>query len=685
MNAEHIVAALYDLALAVGGEVRVRALLTRVLQRLLFHTSFPAALALLDATPHADGVEVTLEAAVGEWKLARSVGARIVVPAALVEGDGAVLRDADLLARVEGLSPRHLVAVRLPVPAQGAIVLLGPALPSVTVPLERVFQPVLANLARAIVLCRSHEAQTRRLEAERDVARAALERFRAAVDTAADLLFLVDPTTGALVDVNGTAESALGLRRDTLGVTTLASVTQGLAPERFHAIVNDLLDGQPPATVEASHTLADGTAMAVELRFGAFRPAQGPPVVIAASRDIRARLRMEQEFLQSQKLEALGRLAGGVAHDFNNLLTGILGATGELLDAIPDNAALRESVEVIEHAASRGAALTRQLLLMSRKGRSETLAVDVGEIVRTNAAMLRRMMGEDVLLATASRADGATVLADPGKLQQVLLNLVVNARDAMPAGGQLSVETLAAELSARDAADRDGAAPGRYVVLAVTDTGCGMDDEVRRHLFEPFFTTKPEGSGTGLGLSTVYGIVRQAGGHLVVKSEPGRGSRFEVWLPRIAARSAEATPARKSITRGRGERVLVVDDDALIRAFATRLLERAGYAVRSAGDGVEALRVAAEQRPDAVLTDLVMPNMSGLELAKRLREGAPDLPVVFQSGYSNEASQITYERGRQSYLQKPYTGAQLTVMLRAILDGVDPPSLPAPGVAAPRG
>lgn len=668
MNAEHVLAALYDLALAVGGEVRERELLTRVLQRLLVHTSFPAALALLEATAHGDGAEVTLAAVVGEWRLARRVGERIVVPRALVEGDGAVLTEVPLLRTVEGLSPRHAVALRLPVPEHGAIVLLGPALPTATVPLERVFQPVLANLARAIVLCRSHEAQTRRLETERDVARAALERFRAAVDTAADLIFLIDPETGALLDVNGTAEAALGLRREALAKTSFVDVTQGLSPERFRALARDLLDGPRAATIEASHTLTDGTAMAVELRVGAFRPTQGPPVLIAASRDIRERLRMEQQFLQAQKLEALGRLAGGVAHDFNNLLTGILGAANELLDTIPNTEALRESVEVIEHAATRGAALTRQLLLMSRKGRFETRPVDVRELVRSNVAMLRRLVGEDVLFTTEVNSGDACCVADPNKLQQVLLNLVVNARDAMPAGGSLTLETFTRELSAREAADREFATPGPYVVLAVTDTGCGMDEQVRSHLFEPFFTTKPEGRGTGLGLSTVYAIVRQAAGHLTVQSEVGRGTRFEAWLPQIAAKPAEAPATKKGIVRGRGERVLVVDDDDLVRAFAERLLSRAGYVVRVARDGDEALRIADAQRPQLVLTDMVMPRMSGVELVSQLRARSPDLPVIYQSGYSNDAVGLALEPGLQSFVQKPYTSEQLTVLLRSMLD-----------------
>jgi PAS domain S-box-containing protein len=387
---------------------------------------------------------------------------------------------------------------------------------------------------------------------------------------------------------------------------------------------------------------------------------------LAMVTDVTERRAIEAQLRQSQKLEAVGRLAGGVAHDFNNLLTAILGDARVLAESLAPDDPLRTEATEIEAAARRAALLTRQLLAFGRKQRIEPRVVDVAQVIDAMDRMLRRLIGEDVQLATAVAPDLGRIRVDPVHLEQVLLNLAVNARDAMPDGGRLVIE--AANVDDRGA---HGAAGGR-VMVAVRDTGHGMTPEVQAHLFEPFFTTKEAGKGTGLGLATVYGIVKQAGGDIRVRSAPGEGTSFEILFPRVdgPAEPAEAAPPRE-LPRGT-ETILVVEDEPLVRALAVRVLRDAGYEVLEASDAEEALERVAQGRVrlDLLLTDVVMPRGSGPDLARRLRANRPELPVLFASGYMDRAQDVQGQVGRWTgFIPKPFTADELARQIRELLGG----------------
>jgi len=389
-------------------------------------------------------------------------------------------------------------------------------------------------------------------------------------------------------------------------------------------------------------------------------------------RDITERKQLQQQLIQSQKMEAVGRLAGGVAHDFNNLLTAIIGYAELLNEGLPEGSAAREDVEQIRKASQRAAALTRQLLAFSRQQVLQPIVLNLNELVEDIEKMLRRLIGEDVQLRTTLAKDMGNVRADPGQLEQVILNLVVNARDAMPTGGKVTIETQNAELSEEYAEGHLPVVPGAYVMLAVSDTGTGMDAQTRGRIFEPFFTTKEKGKGTGLGLSTVYGIVKQSGGYIWAYSEPGRGTTFKVYLPHVDAPvEAIAPPPQPGGTLAGTETVLLAEDDDLLRPLARGLLQKLGYTVLDAGSAEEALALArAHAAPIHLLVaDVVMPGESGRQLARRLAELRPDMRVLYTSGYTDDAivHHGMLEPGL-NYLQKPFTPAALARKVREVLD-----------------
>ncbi|MDA8125998.1 MAG: CHASE2 domain-containing protein [Deltaproteobacteria bacterium] len=396
-------------------------------------------------------------------------------------------------------------------------------------------------------------------------------------------------------------------------------------------------------------------------------------------RDITARKREEEErqrlqfhLLQAQKMQSIGRLAGGVAHDFNNLLTAILGYSELVLMKLPEGDSLRESVRLIRDSGLKAAALTRQLLAFSRKQVMELQVLNLNDIVDDMAKILTRIIGEDVTLVFATGTPVRNILADPVQMEQILLNLVVNARDAMPAGGVITVETADVEFGGEPCPAPEGIPPGPYVMLTVTDTGEGMSPEVQAHLFEPFFTTKEVGEGTGLGLSLVFGIVKQLAGHLEVFSEPGGGSVFKVYLPScLGDRAAKGRTQSLSLPRG-GATVLIADDDAAIRKLLVKLLAPLGYRVMTVPSGVEALRLikASGDEIDLILTDVVMPGMGGKELEERVREIEPRIKVLFMSGYTEEIIvRHGLERAGSAFIQKPLLLEELAMKLREALDG----------------
>ena len=381
---------------------------------------------------------------------------------------------------------------------------------------------------------------------------------------------------------------------------------------------------------------------------------------------------LEEQLRQSQRLEAIGSLAGGIAHDFNNLLSVILGQSEFLQRRLDAGDPALKRVEEIRKAGERASMLTRQLLAFSRKQVLIPEVLAPGAVIMDLASMLRRLIGEDVVLETIVRPDTGLVRADRGQIEQVIMNLVVNARDAMPEGGTITVEVANADLDAAYAASHPPTAAGHYVRLTVRDTGTGMDADTRAHVFEPFFTTKEKGKGTGLGLATVYGIVKQSGGYVWLDSEPGKGATFDIHLPRLEdGAQMDAAPIGPAPSPRGTETVLLVEDEAMLRELAREVLEASGYRVLQAAGGEEALRVAGvhEGSIDLLLTDVVMPGISGRMVAERLALSRPGMKVLYTSGYTDDA---VFQRGvlpeGSAFLQKPFTTVALERKVREILD-----------------
>jgi len=392
--------------------------------------------------------------------------------------------------------------------------------------------------------------------------------------------------------------------------------------------------------------------------------------VLAVVREITTQRRTEQQLRESQKLEAIGQLAGGVAHDFNNLLTVILGYAQMLQMEIAPASPAREDVDEIQKAATRAAALTGQLLTFSRRQVVRPRIVHPNAVLAEMEKMLRRLIREDIELSLVLRPEVGTVRADPGLLGQVVMNLVVNARDAMPHGGRILLETACVELDDAYVAANRGALRGHHVLVAVTDTGCGMDEATQRRIFEPFFTTKEPGRGTGLGLSTVYGIVAQCGGHIRVNSEVGRGTTFRILIPTAGnAPATDSTSSGSAALAAGTETVLLVEDETALRKLAGDALRKAGYRVLDAGDGEEALRVAQGHADaiDAVVTDIVMPGLGGVRLVEALRSRRGSIRAIYMSGYSTDAGSLAAETD-EDVLSKPFTVDVLLRSVRACLD-----------------
>jgi signal transduction histidine kinase/ActR/RegA family two-component response regulator len=392
---------------------------------------------------------------------------------------------------------------------------------------------------------------------------------------------------------------------------------------------------------------------------------------LTAAREQRERVQLEEQLRASQKMEAIGLLAGGVAHDFNNLLSVILSYAGFVLDDLPASDPSRADVTEIKNAAERAAALTRQLLAFGRRQVVEPTVLDLSEVVGSMDKMLRRLIGEDIELVVRPVEGLGRVFADPGQIEQIVMNLVVNARDAMTKGGNLTIEMKDVVLDGTEEEQRLEIKSGPYVMLAISDSGCGMDRETRDRIFEPFFTTKEHGKGTGLGLSTVFGIVKQNNGGIWVYSEPGHGTTFKIFLPLEDAPASRLQPKMKPTSLRGNERLLVVEDEESVRKITARILRDAGYEVLTAASGDEALSVARKQdgEIDLLLTDVVMPRMSGSEVAARMRKIRPSLKVLFMSGYTDDA--IVRHGVRDESLRlisKPFAAVDLLAKVREQLD-----------------
>ena len=397
--------------------------------------------------------------------------------------------------------------------------------------------------------------------------------------------------------------------------------------------------------------------------------------------------RTEEQLRQSQKMDAIGRLAGGVAHDFNNVLSVILGYGEMLLADMPPGEPARADIEQIQKAATRAADLTRQLLMFSRQQVVERRVLDLNDLLISMDKMLQRILGADVDLVSWPAVGLGRVQADPSQVEQIIMNLVVNARDAMPTGGKLTIETGNVELDEHYASEHHGAKPGPHVMLSVSDTGTGMDSATVSRIFEPFFTTKEKGKGTGLGLSTVFGIVQQTGGTVWVYSEPGQGTTFKVYLPSVDAPVGPPPAAAPPATLRGAETILLVDDDDQVRLVTSAILQRNGYHVIVARNGGEAL-LHCEKFPGRIhmlLTDVVMPQMSGPELAARLASQRPDMKVLCMSGYTDDSIvRHGVLEARVAYVQKPVTPTALATKVRAVLDGGETSSTDGASWVAPR-
>ncbi len=441
------------------------------------------------------------------------------------------------------------------------------------------------------------------------------------------------------------------------------------ADERQRLLDRDTYSDRQYDDVEATWKRKDGRLLQVQLSVRAVRNAAGQVDYYETFvRDVTDQRRLQQQLTQSQKMEAIGRLAGGVAHDFNNLLTVITSYSDLVFQDLPPDDPRRDDVDQVRKAADGAAALTRQLLAFSRQQVLEPKVIDLNSVVDNLKKILQRVIGEDVDLTTVLATELGAVKADISQIEQILMNLAVNARDAMPTGGQLTIETSNVDYDPERQQRADGSR--NFVMLAVTDTGTGMDEATKAKIFEPFFTTKQPGKGTGLGLATVYAIVTQAEGFIWVYSELGHGTSFKIYLPQVDAVPTTAAVARVDLPRGT-ETVLLVEDAAAVRAVARQVLQRQGYRVLEASDGEDALHLAARHQGtiDLVLTDVVMPRAGGRELAERLLAVRPDTRVLYMSGYTDD-SVVRHGilEGGVAYLQKPFSPEGLARKVREVLD-----------------
>ena len=511
-----------------------------------------------------------------------------------------------------------------------------------------------------------------------DALRESEARYRGLVELAPDAILV--HCEGLIVFANRAAAHVFGV--DSPDALIGSPVIEFVHPDYRHVVAARIqrlgAAGDTAPLIEEELLRRDGTSFHAEIAAVAITY-EGRPGVQVVARDITERRRaetamreLESQLRHAQKMEAVGQLAGGIAHDFNNLLTVINTYSDFLLEELDEASPLRGDVVEIQRAGGRAASLTRQLLAFSRKQILQPGVLDLNDVVKGIEPMLRRLIGDDIRIVMNAASGLGRVEADHGQIEQVLVNIAVNARDAMPNGGRLSIETANVTLDNAYAAQHPAVVPGEYVMLALSDTGSGMDEATRARVFEPFFTTKELGKGTGLGLSTVFGIVKQSGGYVWCYSEPGNGTVFKVYLPRADHVKSRATmPARRSTAATGCEVLLLVEDEDAVRALARRILERHGYTILEARDGADALRIASRhtERIDALVTDIVMPELAGHQVYQTLLQSRPDLRVLYMSGYTeHDILRRGLVQRDTAFLQKPFTASSLARAVRSVLD-----------------
>jgi len=513
-----------------------------------------------------------------------------------------------------------------------------------------------------------------------EVLRQSEEQFRAMFDLASVGIAQADPRTGQWVRVNRKMCDITGYSAGELLRMHVADITHPedrlSDRESFERVVRG---EAPDYRMEKRYIRKDGVLAWVNVNMTVIRDAAGQPTrTMAAIEDISERKRIEAHLFQSQKMETVGKLAGGIAHEFNSIMTAIIGQSELMLYDLPAGNPLRKNTAEIHQAADRAATLTRQLLAYGRKQILQPEVLDLNTVLAGMENTLRHLAGRDVDVHIAPSSGPKLVKADPGQIEQVIVNIVMNAADAMPHGGKLTLETGETFLDQEYVSQFHDLKAGEYVMLAITDTGAGMSQAVKARIFEPFFTTKGVGQGTGLGLATCHGIIKQSGGHIIVYSEPGRGATFKIYLPKAQSEKKSPAPPLQSPSLPRGtETILLVEDDPALREMAAELLGRLGYTVLTAGDGLEALNVTNQHATghiDLLFTDVVMPHMSGKELADRVRALYPHTKILFTSAYTENA--IVHQGMLNpgiTLLQKPFTPSALAHKVREVLDHLKTP------------